>query len=195
MNKNIKNQSNFFLRFLEVADVSLFIGVCMLLFGQIAPSLDFYLDYIWYISGITVLIGIFVKGFAGYKAAKNKESNIKPWMAGFGVALILGILGIIFTLVNMTFFPDNLMGGLGTDGTDMMMESSGNLDIDVDEEVSNEEIVTIENGESFDGDMIDSQGFGAGMIWLVVTAQIIGLIFSCLFGALFGFIGGAIGKD
>lgn len=171
----------------NVIDLPLFLYLGLTLFTQIINTQSFYLDYVIYFGIGGFVIGAFLQGFAGFRAAKDKSSNVKPWIAGLSTALIVGIFSLILSVVMIVYFPTPI-----GDLTGMNIDTQSEEIIIEDEEFDNEEIIV---KDDFGLNEMGKGGWDDPLLSWTLIGGGIGVLFSSLWGALCGLIGGAIGKD
>lgn len=187
VNKNI-NES-FITRLFNVIDLPLFILLALVLIEEVVKTNSFYLEYVIYIGIAGFIINVFLYGFAGFRAGKNKDNNVKPWIAGLITAFIVSVFSLILAVVTIVYFP--------TPMDTYFSDNMNNNEMIVDEEFEGE---VIENEEFEDDFSVDLNGMGQGgwndplLNWTLIGGGI-GLVFASFFGALCGLIGGAIGKN
>lgn len=182
-------EENFISRLFNIIDLPLFLLLGLVLVQEFFKTNEFYLEYVIYIVIAGFLINTGLYGFSGYRAAKDKSSQIKPWIAGLFTALIVSIFSLFLAVITIVYFPTPLgdLAGLDLESEDEIVQIG-------EEGFENEEIQTT---NEFDSDFANmgQGGWNDPLLSWTLIGGGIGLIFSSLFGALCGLIGGAIGKD
>jgi len=185
INKNDDDNNNsFLLRLFDIIDLPLFIFLAMVITIGALSTQVFFIEYTVYASGISILVGLFLKGLAGFRAAKDKESHIKPWLAGLSLAFVVSVFSIILTVVTTLYLPNPALDDTMT----MLNSNSDNINEFDDEDLNTDEFEVIESQESIEINKFDIAKFA-------VIGGLLSMLFSCLSGALLGMLGGAIGRD
>lgn len=177
MKKKERVKENFFVRLMDVIDLPLIIFLVMEFVNQAVSSLNFegYFEYAMYIGFVMVGGGVVLKVWTGVRAVKDKRANVKPWVAGAMLSLIVSVVSIVMSLVVMIYFPNMMMTEL-PEGGEITTELPEGGEITT-ELIGDDDMTTM--------DMVKWTLFGSGF----------SLLGSVLFGAVFGALGGAIGKD
>lgn len=185
-NQNHKsvNNKNFFLRVFDVIDIPLFLYLGWSLISVFIQKQNFYLDYYIYFAIFGLVLAIFFPGFAGFRATKDKFANIKPWIAGLSLSLLVSIFSLSLGIVNLIYFSDSLSEDLSSSFIDTNADSDY-----IDESAQIEDVQTQNNLDFSEEDFSNKL-----LLWTIIGGAI-SIVFTSIFGALFGLIGGAIGKD
>jgi len=149
------------------------LGVVSVIFGLMLFSMDLHYDQGWAIRGVSLVLALaaIIFGISQFKKANNGFLTISQALKlGTGIALIAGIIGLIYFFILSNVIEPDYMDKMYEIGKETAMADNPNL---TEEQIDQ----GIEMQKSF--------------AWL--TYPII-LIFNIIIGLVFGLIGGLIMK-